>query len=287
MRRLEEKNPSAHTRDLAASVMLRISALHALILALVFAQEMAQYQQLKLQSAAEANALADIYFDAGRYGEAADANISQPIRQYVELVINEEWDSLGGDGKLASSAWDRWNTAYERILNLEPASDRQRSLRDHMLTSVHTIAATRVQREHHARNALSAMFWFAAVSGVIFTGLAFYPYTPPAEQSDPSRPAGGIHRNHPLLHLRVFEPVQGTRRTGAQWLPPPHGPVRSGGGPYTHSVKLGAKVPAARLLHGALQVDACHHSPGMCRRVALQPAPERLVAQHRAQVIHE
>ena len=48
--------------------MLRISALHALILALVFAQEMSEYQQLKLESAAETNALADIYFDAGRYG---------------------------------------------------------------------------------------------------------------------------------------------------------------------------------------------------------------------------
>jgi len=178
MRRFEDRNPSSQTRDLANSVMLRISALHALILALVFAQEMSQYQQLKLQSATEANALADIYFDAARYGGAAAGTIAQPIRQYVELVISEEWDSLGSDGRLASSTWDRWNTAYERILNLAPESDRQRSLRDHMLTSVHTIAATRVQREHHARNGLSAMFWFAAVSGVIFTGLAFYPYTP-------------------------------------------------------------------------------------------------------------
>jgi len=178
MRRLEHRNPDAQTRDLANSVMLRISALHALILALVFAQEMSEYQQLKLESAAEANALADIYFDAGRYGATDAGRISRPVREYVQLVISEEWDSLGADGRLSSSAWGQWNTTYEQILNLEPVTDRQRSLREHMLSSVHTIATTRVEREHHARNSLSSLFWFAAVSGVIFTGLAFYPYPP-------------------------------------------------------------------------------------------------------------
>jgi hypothetical protein len=72
----------------------------------------------------------------------------------------------------------RWDAAYNEILNLTPAGDRQKSLRDHMLSSIHTIAETRVKREHHARNSLSGMFWFAAVTGVVFTGLAFYPYTP-------------------------------------------------------------------------------------------------------------
>jgi hypothetical protein len=178
MRRIESPTPGSQTKELANSVMLRISALHALILALVFAQEMGEYQQLKLESAAETNALADIYFDAGRYGAGDPAKIGTPIREYVRIVIEEEWDSLGASGYLASPAWAQWDIAYSQILDLAPANDRQRSLRDHMLASIHTIAETRVKREHHARNALSVMFWFAAISGVIFTGLAFYPYTP-------------------------------------------------------------------------------------------------------------
>jgi hypothetical protein len=105
MRRLEDRNPSAHTRELANSVLLRISTLHALILALVFAQEMAEYQQLKLESAAETNALADIYFDAGRYGATDPAAIERSIRDYVNIVINEEWDSLGTSGRNTDAAW--------------------------------------------------------------------------------------------------------------------------------------------------------------------------------------
>jgi hypothetical protein len=178
MRRLTGEPPDAQTKELANSVVIRIATLHGLILALVFAQEMAEYQQLKLESAAEANALADIYFDAGRYGAVEPASITTPVREYVRIVIDEEWDSLGTAGRLASSAWAQWDTAYNAILDLTPTTERQRSLRDHMLASVHTIAATRVEREHHARNSLSVMFWFAAISGVIFTGLAYYAYTP-------------------------------------------------------------------------------------------------------------
>ena len=178
MRQLEDKDPSSNTRDLANSVMLRISALHGLILALVFAQEMAEYQQLKLESAIETNALADIYFDAGRFGGNNPGLITTPIRNYAQIVIEEEWDSLGATGLLASRAWGQWDAAYNEILDLIPATDRQRSLRDHMLNRIHSIAETRVKREHHARNSLSLIFWFAAVSGVIFMGLAFYPYLP-------------------------------------------------------------------------------------------------------------
>lgn len=178
MRRLAEEPAHAQTKDLANSVMIRISALHGLILALVFAQEMGEYQQLKVESAAETNALADIYFDAGRYGPLDPGMVGTPVREYVRIVIDEEWDSLGASGRLAPKAWGQWDTIYNVILNLAPANDRQKSLRDHMLASVHTIAETRVKREHHARNSLSVMFWFAAISGVVFTGLAFYPYTP-------------------------------------------------------------------------------------------------------------
>ena len=178
MRTIGEPNPEPQTKDLAGSVLLRISALHALILALVFAQEMQEYQQLKVESAAETNALADIYFDAARYGDGDPGKIGGPVREYVRIVLADEWDSLGITGRLRPAAWAQWDSAYNVILDLTPATDRQRSLRDHMLASIHTVAETRVKREHHARNSLSVMFWFAAISGVVFTGLALYPYTP-------------------------------------------------------------------------------------------------------------
>jgi len=59
-----------------------------------------------------------------------------------------------------------------------PSTERQKSLRDHMLDRIHAIAETRVQRGTHATGAVSPLFWFAAMVGVVFIALAYYSYPP-------------------------------------------------------------------------------------------------------------
>lgn len=189
MRFITGGDPEEQTKDLASSVVFRISALHGLILALVFAQEMVEYQQLKFESAVETNALADIYFDADRYGAEAKINVQEPVYKYVATVLDSEWRELGKTGRLSGEAWAQWDYAYNAILNLTPQTDRQESLRDHMLDRVHTIAEMRVKRESHASGSFNVMFWFAAVAGVVFIALAYYSYPP---------------RPHNLLLLSMF-----------------------------------------------------------------------------------
>ncbi|MCB1379826.1 MAG: hypothetical protein KDK89_15890 [Alphaproteobacteria bacterium] len=178
MRGLAGAAPEPHTKDLAGSVVFRISALHGLILALVFAQEMVDYQQLRYESAIEANAIADVYFDADRYGGESEKKIQDAMFSYVGMVIGEEWRHLDETGRLLGKAWGAWDAAYTAILDLTPANDRERSLRDHMLVQIHAIAEARVKRENHGDNSVSMMFWFAAVAGVIFIALAYYTFPP-------------------------------------------------------------------------------------------------------------
>lgn len=109
--------PEQPTKDLAGSVIFRVSALHGLILALVFAQEMVEYQQLKFESTVEANALADVYFDAGRYGPEAALAVQGPVAEYLELVVTREWTQLGSQDRLFGPASGRWDTAYQAVLD--------------------------------------------------------------------------------------------------------------------------------------------------------------------------
>lgn len=164
-------------RELASSVLTRIAAVHALILALVFAQEMVDYQQLRSESATEANAVADIYNDARRYGADAEP-IRIALRSYLDTVIGEEWQALATDRRLSSRAWGQWESAYAAVLDLVAAGPRQEALRDHMLAQLHTISEQRVKREMNGQDSLSRLFWFAAITGLIFTALAYYPYAP-------------------------------------------------------------------------------------------------------------
>lgn len=165
-------------KELASSVLTRIAALHALILALVFAQEMVDYQQLRAESAIEANAIADLYNDALRYGGPDAAQVAEAAREYLDRVITLDWPSLAADRHLARTSWASWEIAYEGALALTPTDERQKSLRDHMLTAVHAISEQRIRREMIGQDEVSALFWFAAIAGLLFSAAALYPYDP-------------------------------------------------------------------------------------------------------------
>jgi hypothetical protein len=171
-------DPDKNDRELAGSILVRISALHALILALVLAQEMVDYQSLRSESAVEANAIADLYNDAARFDPVEGAGIREAARNYLNQVVDTEWASLARERRLAQSAWAHWEQAYAGVLDLKPGNERQASLRDHMLESVHTISEQRVKRESNGQDSLSALFWFAAVAGLIFSAIGYYPFRP-------------------------------------------------------------------------------------------------------------
>ena len=177
VRRMMRPDPDERTQDLAGSVLFRISALHGLVIALVFASEVVEYQQIALESTAEANAVSDIYYDAARYG-AATATVQDALVAYLQIVPTEEWARLGERGSLSDAAWVAWDQAYGAILDLEPTTPREAALRENMLEKIHIVAENRDLREYHAQSRLSPLFWIAAVAGVVLLSVGYYPFAP-------------------------------------------------------------------------------------------------------------
>lgn len=173
--------PNDATVDLAGKVLLRIAALHGLVLALVFASEVVEYNQLSFESAIETNAVSDAYYDADRYGKEATAAIRTALRIYLQIAATTEWTSLGEGEGLQPAAWKAWDEAYNAALDLVPASPKEEALRDNILAKIHLIAESRDLREHHAKISLSSLFWVAALAGVILIAVGFYPYPPKRE----------------------------------------------------------------------------------------------------------
>ena len=178
MRFVTGGDPNSRHKEMANAMIIRVAALHGLILALVFAHEMAGYQQLKTQSATEANAVADVYYDIARY----DPELAPPLRgaliEYLNVVVDTEWPTLGATGRLAADAWANWDRAYGYVLDLQPISERQTSLRDHMLERLHAVSEARNLRENSGADSINNLFWFAAISGVILIAVGYY-YWPP------------------------------------------------------------------------------------------------------------
>jgi len=164
--------------EMANAMVLRIGALHGLILALVFAQEMSGYQRLEAQTANEASAIADVYNDAARYDPIALLPLQQAMVAYTADVIDKEWPSLGEGRGLDEDAWLQWERAYAMALDLEPTNPRETTLREHMIGQLHAIATARNLRDADGAGSIMTLFWFAALTGVVLIALGYYSHRP-------------------------------------------------------------------------------------------------------------
>lgn len=166
------------THDAAATVAVRIAALHGLILALVYAQELDDYKGIRNNLMEEAVAISDVYNDAGRYGGPVVAPIQRGLSSYVATVVGEEWDMLGHRQGLSPKAWIEWNGVYDRLLDLVPETDRQRYLVNRMRDRATSIARFRQIREETAAGGFGGMFWAPALIGLCLLSIPFYVYRP-------------------------------------------------------------------------------------------------------------
>lgn len=166
------------THDVASSVAVRLAALHGLILALVYAQELDDYKGVRSGLSLEAVAVADIYNDMRRYGGASVGQVQSGLARYVALVVSEEWDGLGRRQGLLPAAWRQWDDVYEQLLNLVPANDREKFLASRMRDRATVIAQSRSLRAEAVNYQFSGLFWAPAVIGLALLAIPFYVYPP-------------------------------------------------------------------------------------------------------------
>ncbi|QGX98040.1 DUF4239 domain-containing protein [Roseovarius faecimaris] len=164
------------SRELAGSVLFRVAALHGLVLALVFAQELTSIRDVHVTSAHEAAMLADIYYDLERYDAEGTQEIRAELARYAIAVIDEEWPSLAGDGRLSDAAWQAWERGYESILDLSPETPRQERLLGIMLADIRELSELREARENAAHFGASQLFLIAALSGILLISAGYFTY---------------------------------------------------------------------------------------------------------------
>ncbi len=171
------RRTTERTYDLALSVLFRIGALHALILALMFAHVTALFLDLRNAVTDEAAATTDVYHDLGRYDAEIGEIIGRDLALYAGTVINNEWPLLA-DRHLSADAWKQWQNVFEAILDLEPENLRQKDLRAFMLENMEDIARFRERRLIGSKGNVPPMFWFVAIAGFVLICLPYFVFEP-------------------------------------------------------------------------------------------------------------
>ena len=176
-RRFFHQRASERTYDLAGSVLFRIGALHALILALMFAHVTSLFLDLRKAVTDEAAATADVYHDLRRYDVDTTDLIRRDLALYAGTVINDEWPLLK-ENRISSEAWEQWQKVFNAILDLEPKNQRQRDLRMFMLANMEDIARYREHRHIGAKGNVPPMFWIVAIAGFALVSLPYFVFEP-------------------------------------------------------------------------------------------------------------
>ena len=106
-----------------SSIIFRVAALHGLILALVFAQVLFSYQEVRGALLREATAVADIYYDFERYDPKTAQFMQTAIVEYAQTVVDEEWQLLAEERRggirrgLGPSKRSRMDRAFTSALS--------------------------------------------------------------------------------------------------------------------------------------------------------------------------
>lgn len=166
------------SKDLAGSVLFRVGALHSLILALVFAQELFNVNEARQTMTREAALVGDIYYDLKRYDDAGTKAAQTNLADYTSIVLTREWDTLAQQGRLDEEAWEEWKGAYMKVLDLEPANPRQEALKEIMLEHVRELSDLRILRESEALLGINDLFFIAAIAGIVIMSIGYFPFPP-------------------------------------------------------------------------------------------------------------
>ena len=177
-RRLLSHKLDQHSEDMASSIIFRISALHGLILALVFAQELFDYNSVRHTVSEEAVAVGDVFFDLGRLDPEKTLNLRKSLASYTHVVVHDEWGRLGRGEGLSPVAWRHWETVYQGILDLEVNSRRDEALVSQMLSKVRQIAGQRRTRASTAIYGLNPVFWTVAIAGLLLVAVPYMTFPP-------------------------------------------------------------------------------------------------------------
>ena len=166
------------TYDMASTVAVRIAALHGLILALVYAQELGDYKDIQSVLAQESIAVSDVFNDIRRYGGPEVAPVQAGLADYLRIVVGEEWDLLGRREGLSPKAWTEWEAVYGRILDLDPTTPRETFLAGRLRERTAAIAGFRQSREVTAAGGFGGVFWAPALIGLALLAVPFYSFRP-------------------------------------------------------------------------------------------------------------
>ena len=155
---------------------VRIGAVHAFILAFVFADARQEYNELAETIDNEALAIEQLFRGLDGIEDDSARVVQSMIARYTQLVIEQEWISQA-QGRPLEEADRLVDAIYVAVIALTD-DGKSSGLARSLLDDVNDIENARGQRSFDISEPVSGLFWLIAVAGFVFTASCYLVFAP-------------------------------------------------------------------------------------------------------------
>lgn len=156
---------TAHN-DRAGFILAVIGVIYAVLLAFVAVGAWERFQQAETRTYEEAEALGEVYRDAGSF--PGGASVRATLRAYIESVIDDSWPRMRrGEKPLVA---DTLLESVDRAVRALPAtSPRLEDIHAQMLAAMDIALADRESRVTMDSTGINSIMWLVLITGAIVT----------------------------------------------------------------------------------------------------------------------
>ena len=154
--------------DLASAIFQAIAMAYTVLLAFVVVISWQNFDKSGMHVETEANCLVDLYRSSAAFDKVFENDIRSLVKEYVDVVINEEWAGLGR-GQESDKARDILRNIWALYTSYEPKTEKEGIF---FAESIHKLDNLREMRRFRiidSRTGVHPVLWFVLMAGAITT----------------------------------------------------------------------------------------------------------------------
>jgi hypothetical protein len=168
VRKLIPSKELKKNHDVAGFTFGIIGVLYSVILGFNVINVQERYNQVQMTMHSEAMLLADLYQDAAIFSNEERSTIRTSLRNYVNFVVKEEWET-SGKKHIGFHSRSRMKEVWNSYFNINLKDEKIKIWYTESISKLNQLMNARLSRQFNAREHLSGMMWALLVSGAAIT----------------------------------------------------------------------------------------------------------------------
>jgi len=154
--------------DVTEAIFIVTATAYTVLLAFVVVISWQNFDKAQTHVVTEANCLVSLYRDSLAFAKPFESDVHSLIKEYVDVVINEEWVSLAR-GEESVKAQDIFRNLWALYTSYEPQTEKEKIFFAESVRKLNDLREMRRLRIIDSTAGVHPVLWFVLIVGAITT----------------------------------------------------------------------------------------------------------------------